>query len=108
MVESKIKCANCGSEYRVSFGDRFMHGELIWSESHRCLNCDFAMEIDDKGKLPEDKRRLVLEQDGEWGLILKSDNKPLIAKVLRSIDSFSIQEVLELLRLIPGVVLKGR
>jgi hypothetical protein len=106
MITVKSKCDNCNSEKSIIVGDRCVNGELVWSESHNCNNCGFAIESDGVGALPEHYRSIMLAQEGFWCLKIVNGNKATIGKVLRKIN-YNLNQISNLLKLIPGVISEG-
>ncbi len=107
MVILEYPCSDCSGVCTVLFIERCMHGYIILSESTRCSNCDFALEADGHGKLPDDIRKLQIEQEGHWGLKIHSGKKVVIGKVIRALESLTLKEVSILLKKIPGIISTG-
>ena len=107
MAEIESNCTRCGGILKVFFGDRCIGGKLVWYESHRCDECGSAMEVDGEDELPDELRSIVLNQHGEWCLIVLEGKKSSIGKVLRSAKALDMKEVSQLLASFPGVLFSG-
>ena len=83
-------CPDCGGSVQIGFGSSCRGGELIWSASHQCKDCDYALEEDSWGHIPDDYRQLELEHDGTWSLLVKSTetSRVRVVKVLREHQQF--------------------
>lgn len=57
-------CPECGGSLEIGFGNRCLGGQLVWSASHHCNDCEHAVEEDSWDSIPEDYRQLELQHDG--------------------------------------------
>ena len=84
MAIYKKTCSSCGGEAIVAFGQRLLGGELRWSGRETCDSCGSIVEFDDFGDIPEELKAIILEDEGEWELVLDAGYDRLAAmKVLR-------------------------
>src|SRR6185295_19298205 len=102
-------CPDCGQKVFWNFGQTILGERLGWHASLYCDHCGYALEQDDVGPLPQDLRRIVLAEQGQWALLVEgtNDQTPLFLKSLREALSLSLPQVAQLRKLIPGIVLSG-
>ena len=65
-------CGGCGESVKVHFGQSARHwmSGLGWWESYRCEKCGDAVEADGGDDMPDDYRRIILEEEGAWEIRL--------------------------------------
>jgi hypothetical protein len=103
------RCRTCTAETDVVVGQAIYDGELVWHRGYRCTYCGVQIEEDGRGSAPDDVRRAILQQEGEWALTLEEPGRRATTalKLLRQALSLSLGEVEELRKLIPGTVVSG-
>lgn len=102
-------CPDCGQMATFTFSEAIRHNQLAWFASHHCDYCNYRVEIDDCGHLPDELKRVVLQEEGQWQLVLYSFGKNKIAtlKALQEILGLSVPGLAELLTQLPGTVAIG-
>jgi hypothetical protein len=103
------RCRSCGSEIDVTVGQAVYDGGLVWHKGYSCPYCGDKTEEDGRGPAPEEVRCAVLQQEGEWALVLaEAGTRATTAlKLLRQALNLSLGEVGELRRHLPGTVVTG-
>jgi hypothetical protein len=103
------KPCHCGNAYEVRFSDRCSGGELTWYMSILCRSCGRAEEVDGRGNLPEDLRSTLIQQEGEWHLVVKKvgEDRVSLLKQLRGVFALTIFEAANLYRTLPGLLRSG-
>jgi hypothetical protein len=72
-----------------------------WFESRHCKVCGYTVEIDgDEHTIEPDIRQTILEQEGEWTLLIPNKRSDVlqIAKVLRHLFGLSVAETQLIIR----------
>ena len=96
MATMQRPCSTCGATATVAFGQRLLGGELRWSGRETCSSCDAIVEFDDFGDIPDELKPAILEDEGEWELVLSDGADRLAAlKVLRDRLGVSIGQAKE-------------
>ncbi|WP_252243961.1 MULTISPECIES: hypothetical protein [unclassified Clostridium] len=103
-----LKICSCGTTSLAEVGQSFINGKLRWYLSFRCPCCGKANEIDGMDDIPIEIRDAILQQEGEWGLVIEDSSKvSSVLKVLRRELNLSFNEIVRLKKSIPGIVLTG-
>src|SRR5437868_6619833 len=71
MAFLRERCPTCGVETDVAVGQAIDGGDLVWHKGYTCPSCGDAREEDGRGQAPGDIRRAILQQDGEWTLVIE-------------------------------------
>ncbi len=102
-------CPECGGSLEIGFGSRCLYGQLIWSASHRCNDCDHALEEDSWDTIPDEYRQLELQLDGVWAIQLPpADYSTTTAlKIIRQRLGLSLSETTKVKKQLPGPILAG-
>lgn len=90
------QCSECGNPTTFNFSDKIIDNQLRWSASEWCTTCDYGLEIDDSGRLPDSLRQLMLQNIGVWHLILPQDISVNLLKTIREIFDVSPLEAKQL------------
>lgn len=106
MFEIEKPCPQCGNQSTFAFSERIIGAELSWFASHWCSVCDFALEIDSQGKLPDELRQIVLKETGLWELTILNINS-LGLKILHQLLGISLQELAKLKNNLPYIITTG-
>lgn len=102
------KICSCGTTSLAEVGQSFISGRLKWYLSFRCPCCGKANEVDGMEDIPIEIRDAILQQEGEWGLVIEGSNKASsVLAILRRELNLSLNEIARLRKLIPGIVLTG-
>ena len=109
MAQLARRCEKCSGESSASVGDLMFDGRLVWYESFWCPSCGTHLEIDGHDAAPEEIRKAILAQEGEWSLLVEETGKRrlLALKVVRTVLGLSLDEIGTLRTKIPGPLLKG-
>jgi len=109
MATTKERCSQCGSDADVRIGQAIAHGdELVWSMGTKCPACGLVREADDRGFPPETYRRLILDQDGAWEVVvLGEQDRRQVALAAKDLFGLSMRDAAQFARRIPGVVWTG-
>lgn len=111
MIKVEEKCPNCNSDIISYFGQSLRpNGKLTWYQSYHCEKCSDSVEIDDLGIPPNEVRQKILSVEGEWNLIVESVDKKKkmrTSQLLRNLFNYSMLEMKDLLKNIPGIVFHG-
>lgn len=79
-----LPCPHCAAEGMLRIGQTAIHGELRWYESLNCSACSCASESDGDGFPPGEMRSRILDEHGEWVVILPAvKSNAETARVLR-------------------------
>ena len=102
-------CSECSGQLEISFGSRCFKGQLTWSASYYCKDCDYAVEEDAWDMIPEDYRELELQHDGVWSILFlhSSYSKITALKIIRQCLDLSMPEITCIKKQLPGPVLTG-
>lgn len=68
-----------------------MGGELVWSESFRCLHCGCAIEIDGKGVAEFAVRQAILAETGLWGWHVAATGPALLKTLIQIRQKLDLQ-----------------
>lgn len=102
------KICSCGATSLAETGQSFISGRLRWYLSFRCPCCGKANEVDGVDDTPIEIRDAILQQEGEWGLVIEDSNKASsVMAILRRELNLSLNEIARLRKSIPGIVLTG-
>ena len=103
MPQRTVKCHRCGQPAQQSFGE----GGKGWHESFHCPACGEAYEADGGPPTPDEFRRIILQEEGEW--ILDAPTVPSLEslKALRAVLAISLSQVQQLRHRLPGEVTRG-
>ncbi|MBV6621402.1 MAG: hypothetical protein KI793_00345 [Rivularia sp. (in: Bacteria)] len=109
MVETKDYCSNCNNIINISIQQTVINRCLRWSISSQCPFCNSMIESDDIGFPPDDIRRIILAEEGEYQLLIKQSelNKVKAVKVLRDALEISITKASTILKLFPKPIVDG-
>lgn len=107
MASMDDACSTCGSPVRVAVGERVVQQKIVWFRSYRCPACGNRIEEDDHGLPPEEIRKAILEQEGEWSLVVEASGDPAVLKVLRHSLQLSMADVAKLRKRMPNQVFQG-
>ncbi len=70
MAVLKIKC-DCGKNISSKVGNRIYNNKLYWFQSYSCDNCGKTIEMESDDKMPTDIKDAIIEEGGNYVLILK-------------------------------------
>ena len=70
MATLKIKC-DCGKKISSRVGDRIYNNKLYWFQSYSCDNYGKTIEMESGDKMPTDIKDAIMEEGGNYLLILK-------------------------------------
>jgi len=102
------KICSCETTSLAEIGQSFISGKLRWYLSFKCPCCGKATQVDGMDDIPIEIRNAILQQEGKWGLIIEDVNKtPSLLAILRKELNLSLNEIAQLRKLIPGIVLTG-
>ncbi len=106
MAEINDVCPDCKEEIVWNIGQL---SELKWYESTSCPLCGYAVEADAGGFMPEDYRKLIIEEEGLWQVSVDSaGNKSIaLAKMLRQILGLDLKEAMGISKKIPTAIFTG-
>ena len=80
-----------------------MYGELRWGGRTECTVCGSITEFDGIGEVPDEYKKIIVEQDGEWRLSIDSEqNRVPALKVIRELTKVSLAEAKEKMNNIRG------
>src|SRR5262249_18532105 len=84
-------------------------GRLVWHKAYSCPTCGTNVQEDGFGDLDPESRQAILDQEGQWVLILHSSGPQavLVLKSLRSVLGWTLDHLAELKKHLPGVVAQG-
>lgn len=102
-VERTVACDRCGQPASQKFGE----GGLGWYESFHCSSCGQAYEADGLIPVPEEFRRAIIAQEGEWTLEATAPLSITLLKAFREALSLSLGEAQELKQRMPGELRRG-
>jgi hypothetical protein len=105
MIQINCQCDRCERVVRANIGQAFDF-QLRWSLSYECPYCHSTVEMDDVGFPPQEIRKSIIAQEGEWKLIIDKaslNDKIKTLKVLRKAFSYSIQETSKLVKNFPYI-----
>jgi hypothetical protein len=104
----KLPCPRCGWSAALRIGQINFRGELRWFESTNCDKCGLRSEADGVGFPPLNIRELLIDNDGEWCVIMKDVKSTASAvKVLQAALSLDIKAAIALLRTETKAVFRG-
>ena len=103
MITRTVNCDRCGQPATQSFGE-VGRG---WFESFRCSACGNAYEADGGSPAPEEFRRAIIAEEGEWILEMIAEPTVSLLKALREQLSLSLRKVHELKERMPAEVRRG-
>jgi len=109
MVETRDYCSDCNNIINLNIYQTVINHNLKWSISYFCSFCNTAIESDDIGFPPDDIRRIILAEEGEYKLLIKHSkiNKIKAVKVLRDALVISITEAFNILKIFPQSIVNG-
>jgi len=109
MISIHIPCEHCGSDLVVNAGQSISNRRLVWYRSYSCPDCGFQLEEDGFDSPPDEIRRVILADEGEWTLSVHETGSRAILtlKVLRKALNLSLDDVAKLRKHIPGSVCDG-
>jgi hypothetical protein len=102
-VQRTVACDRCGKPASQAFGE----GGRGWYESFQCPSCGEAYEADGFTPAPEEFRRIIIAEEGEWALEATAPPSLALLKTLREEFSLSLAEAQELKRRMPGELRRG-
>jgi DNA-directed RNA polymerase subunit RPC12/RpoP len=107
VIDLLMKCLDCGKDAKVKCGQVARKDNLYWYRSWDCSSCGFRLE-EDGDDIPEELRKLLLEKDGYWALVIGETEKNAEAfKVIRNIVGLSIKDIAKLKKEFVGKVYVG-
>lgn len=109
MANIELECS-CSNKVIAQIEQSYINGGMTWYLSYRCAVCKVMVEEDGGEILPDEIRNEILSQEGVWELkILENDKQSLLKlyKFLRVNLNISLQEIYQIKKIIPGVILKG-
>lgn len=107
-VEALFTCSSCGSEVWCHYVQYCMGREIGWEREFSCRACNCSQAFYDLGPPPRAIRDLILERHGTWVVWIESRAQmTVVLKVLKQELRFSNDELKMVMRMIPGVILKG-
>lgn len=101
MAQIDIQCDECQKIIKASIGQYSSNLELFWSLSYRCPYCTCTIEMDDAGYPPQEIRKQIFKQHGEWELkidLANLKNKAKVLKALREVFSLSLLETSKIVK----------
>ncbi|MED4729392.1 hypothetical protein P9597_14795 [Aneurinibacillus migulanus] len=110
MAVMKDICTRCGEKVEVHVKQYIVNNLIAWSEAYSCTKCGNEVVSDDWGdQTPNEVRKAILEQEGEWELVIlkHGENKAHFLKNLRDALNLTLQEVSSLFKKIPGALIVG-
>ena len=102
-VQRTVACDRCGQPASQAFGE----GGRGWYESFHCPSCGQAYEADGGTPAPEEFRRVIIAQEGEWALQASAPPSIRLLKALRAEFSLSLEEAQQLKQRMPGELRRG-
>ncbi len=102
-VQRTVACDRCGQPASQAFGE----GGRGWYESFHCPSCGQAYESDGGTPAPEEFRRVIMAQQGEWALEATAPASIRLLKALRKEFSLSLEEAQQLKQRMPGELRRG-
>lgn len=109
MTSIHTPCEQCERDAVVYVGQSINDGGLVWYASYCCPHCGFQLEEDGFDSPPDEIRRAILADEGEWTLIVhETGSRAILAlKVLRKALNLSLDDIAKLRKLIPGSASNG-
>lgn len=109
MATSLEPCPECGSQTRAHVGQTIRaSGAIAWSHGVHCSACGHAEESDEIGIPPAHYRRLILDEDGAWEVVVSDvARRTSVGVVAKEALKLSLAEALELSRKVPGPIWAG-
>ena len=104
MIQIDCQCSECTRKIKANIGQTSIDLQLRWYFSYCCPYCDCVIEMDDIGFPPQDIRRAILAQEGEWELVIDKtslSDKVKALKILRNALNLSIQKASKLKKNFP-------
>lgn len=83
MAIMESTCKACNNPVKVFIDQHIWQEKLYWSSNYNCRNCGCVIESDNLGKLPDTLKKVVIEQEGLWGLCVSSNKKIDTLKVIK-------------------------
>lgn len=102
-IQRTVACDRCGRPATQAFGERGRG----WFESFHCPSCGDAYEADGGSPTPEEFRRAIIAEDGEWAIEATAALSLALLKALRQVFALSLAEAQELKRRMPGELRRG-
>jgi hypothetical protein len=102
-VQRTVTCDRCGQPASQAFGE----GGRGWYESFHCPSCGRAYEADGFTPAPEEFRRAMIAEEGEWALDVTAPPSLMLLKAMRQEFSLSLGEAQELKGRLPGELRRG-
>src|SRR5438477_11427783 len=102
-IQRTVACDRCGEPASQAFGE----GGRGWYESFHCPSCGQAFEADGFTPAPEEFRRVIIAQEGEWKLEATAPLSLALLKALREEFSLSLGEAQQLKARMPGALRRG-
>lgn len=107
MPTVEVKCPYCGAMAMIAFA-QVVHGcELQWWESFSCHACGAQIEADGGEDMPPERRKVLLEQEGNWSVIAFGRPTPDLLRAARFWLGLSIAQLPALKARLPGVLATG-
>lgn len=102
-IQRTVPCDRCGRPATQAFGE----GGRGWYESFDCPSCGEAYEADGGSPTPDEFRRAIIAEEGEWAIEATTSLSPALLRSLRQVFSLSLAEAQELKRRMPGELRRG-
>jgi hypothetical protein len=99
-------CPDCSKPAIFDFNEKIRDSALFWSASLTCRACGYAVEMDDKGSLPDDLRSRMIAEEGLWELEIGSTNVYTM-KAIHQVMQIHINELAGLKKQMPCVIYRG-
>ncbi|WP_044640082.1 hypothetical protein [Risungbinella massiliensis] len=107
-MDPNVSCEKCSKPLEIKVGQSIIDEKLVWHASFSCQECQYWLEEDGMGEMPDNYRSIIIKEKGLWQIeIFESKNMAQILKVLRTTFDLSIGDVVRLKKNIPGVLYKG-
>jgi hypothetical protein len=102
-IQRTVACDRCGKPASQTFGE----GGMGWYESFHYESCGRSYEADGRSPAPEEFRRAIIAQEGEWALEVTAPLPLVLLKALREEFSLTLAQAQELKHRLPGELRRG-
>jgi hypothetical protein len=103
-IRRTVACGRCGEPATQIFGEA---GGKGWYESLHCPSCGESYEADGGSPTPEEFRRAIMAEEGEWALDATAPLTVVLLKALRAEFGLSLAQAQELKKGMPGELRRG-
>jgi hypothetical protein len=104
-------CGACSSAIKIRASHVFQNERLVWWRAYHCSACGNQIEEDGHGDPPDDIKLAILQQDGEWGLMIdpqQVDRRMIVfIKIMRQTLKLSLRAAADLSNRLPGPLVIG-